>query len=115
MHPAVFLFGCIGSRAALAYAAKIASKEYLQILGYIALIPAIGFTYIYLTGSRPTGVETDGKPIWWNHLRPVHAVMYFAFAYAAIQQMSCAWLFLAADVIIGLDAWILHHYSAFHL
>lgn len=114
MNPLIFLIGCIGTRAAFAYAAYAVSKEYLRILGYIALIPAIGFTYIYLTGSRKTGLETDGKPIWWNDLRPLHAALYYSFAYSAITGESYSWMFLAADVTIGLAAFINHH-NLFHI
>ena len=39
----LFLFGCIGVRTLFVYLAKIASKPMLKILGYVALLPAIGF------------------------------------------------------------------------
>jgi len=73
----LFLIGCIGSRTLFAILAKNTGVNYLPILGYIALLPAIGFMYIYVTGSRKTGVEVGGEKIWWNDLRPIHAVLYF--------------------------------------
>ena len=33
----------------------------LQLLGYLALLPAIGFSFIYLTNIRKSGAETFGK------------------------------------------------------
>ncbi len=105
----LFLIGCIGARSALAYAAKVVSPVNLKNMGYLALLPAIGFTYIYLTGSRPTGIEAGGR-IWWNSLRPIHALMYFAFAYHAIQGHSFAWMILAADTLFGLTMFLLHHF-----
>lgn len=107
----LFLIGCIGARTVLAYTAYKLSKEHLRILGYVALIPAIGFTYIYVTGSRRTGLETFGEKIWWNDLRPLHAALYFVFAYSAITGEEYAWKFLAADVIIGLVAFLYHHFG----
>jgi hypothetical protein len=107
----LFLIGCIGSRTIIAYLAKIAPPFWLSIMGYIALIPAIGFITIYLFGLRKTGTEVFGDKIWWNHLRPVHGFLYLMFAYYAIQKQSnVAWHFLAIDVIIGLIAFLYKHF-----
>ena len=106
----LFLIGCIGFRTALVFVAKGLSQQYLPFMGYIALLPAIGFTYIYLTGSRKTGGEVFGDKIWWNDLRPLHAILYFMFAFSAINKQSTAWIYLAVDVIIGLFAFLIHHY-----
>ena len=105
----LFLIGCIGSRTLLAILAKNTSVNYLPILGYIALLPAIGFMYIYVTGSRKTGVEVGGEKIWWNDLRPIHAVLYFLFAYNAIYKHADSWKYLAADVVFGLVSFLIHH------
>ena len=108
---ALFLFGCIGLRSLFVYIAKIASPEILQYLGYLALIPAIGFIYIYATDSRQTGPEVFGDKIWWNSLRPIHGLLYGAFAVSAIRGYGNAWYFLLADVIIGLTSFLVHHYQ----
>ena len=111
----LFLLGCIGSRAAFAALAAKINTNYLPYLGAIALIPVIGWIYILITGSRQTGLEagdlaggTKGR-IWWNHLRPVHAALWTGFAVTAIMKNKSAYLFLVADVILGLGAWT-HHY-----
>ncbi len=75
----LFLIGCIGTRSLFVIIAKMISLNYLPYLGYLALIPAIGFIYIYLTGSRNTGAEVFGDKIWWNNLRPIHSILYFIF------------------------------------
>ena len=107
----LFLIGCIGTRFLLVYLAKNASTNYLPIMGYLALLPAIGFTYIYLTGSRKVGAETFGEKIWWNNLRPLHALLYFLFAYNAINGNKMAYQFLLIDVIIGLTGFLTFHYK----
>ena len=107
----LFLFGCIGSRIALVFIAKNAGDKYLPILGYLAILPAIGFIYFYLTGTRKTGVEVFGEKIWWSNLRPIHSVFYLLFAYNAINGVETAWLFLLADVIFGLAAFVYFHYT----
>ena len=107
----MFLFGCIGVRVLFVIIAKYINIEYLKYLGYLALLPAIGFIYIYLTDSRKTGPETFGAKIWWNQLRPVHSILYFLFAYNAIIGNKNSWIYLLADVIIGLTSFLIYHYS----
>ena len=53
----LFLIGCIGIRSLFVYIAKNVNTQLLMYMGYLALIPAIGFFYIYLSGTRQTGVE----------------------------------------------------------
>ena len=105
----LFLFGCIGARLALVYVAKTISLQYLPFLGYAALLPAIGFMYFFITGTRQTGAEVFGDKIWWNNLRPVHAALYGLFAYNAINKNKEAWMFLLVDVLIGIVAFVRHH------
>ena len=105
----IFLIGCIGVRSLLVVIAKYINKKYLKYLGYLALLPAIGFMYIYLTGIRNTGLGAFGEKIWWNNLRPVHSILYFLFAYNAIIGNNQSWIYLLADVIIGLISFLIHH------
>ena len=105
----MFLIGCIGVRSLFVVIAKYIDPKYLKYLGYLALLPATGFMYIYLTGSRKTGAEVFGENIWWNNLRPVHSILYFLFAYNAIIGNNQSWIYLLADVIIGLISFLIHH------
>ena len=107
----LFLFGCIGTRSLFVLLAKNANTEYLKYMGYLSLLPAIGFIYIYLTGSRKTGGEVFGEKIWWNDLRPIHSLFYFLFAYNAIIGNKNAWMYLLIDVIIGLLSFLIFHYK----
>jgi hypothetical protein len=106
----MFLIGCIGLRSIFVIIAKYINIKYLKYLGLFALIPAIGFIYIYLTGTRKTGAEVFGKKIWWNNLRPIHSILYFLFAYNAIIGNKESWIYLLVDVVIGLTSFLLHHY-----
>jgi len=105
-NPLMFLVGCIGTRLLFTYAA-MTYLAYLPYMGYIAALISLGFFFIYFTGIRPTGIETGGKPIWWNHLRPIHGGLYGLFAYAAINERSDAWKFLFVDTMFGLLAYII--------
>ena len=106
----LFIIGCIGTRSLFVYVAKNAGPKYLPLLGYLALLPAIGFMYIYLTGSRKTGKEVFGEKIWWNDLRPIHSLFYFLFAYNAITGNTKSWMYLLVDVIFGLVSFLVFHY-----
>jgi len=107
----LFIIGCIGTRSLFVYVAKNAGSKYLPLLGYLALLPAFGFMYIYLTGSRQTGAEVFGDKIWWNDLRPIHSLLYFLFAYNAIIGNNKSWMYLLLDVIIGLVSFLVFHYK----
>jgi hypothetical protein len=106
----LFLIGCIGTRSLFVLLAKNANKTYLQYMGYLSLLPAIGFFYLFLSGSRKTGAEVFGDKIWWNDLRPVHGLLYFLFSYNAINGNQNAWMYLLVDVIIGLISFLSFHY-----
>ena len=109
----LFLVGCMGTRSLLVIIAK-AAKD-LKYLGYAALVPAIAFMYLYITGGRQTGPEVFGDKIWWNDLRPVHSILYFLFAYNAIIGNKQAWIYLLVDVLFGLTSFLAHHYLNGHL
>ena len=106
----IFLIGCIGIRSLFVIIAKYINSQYLKYLGFLALLPAIGFSYIYITGSRKTGAEVFGEKIWWNHLRPIHSILYFLFAYFAIIGNKQSWIFLLIDVLIGLISFLIYHF-----
>jgi len=106
----LFLIGCIGTRSILVYVAKNISTNLLKYLGYILLLPAIGFSYIYLSDTRKTGAEVFGNKIWWNNLRPIHALLYFLFSYNAINGNKKAWIYLLIDVILGLISFLIYHF-----
>lgn len=100
----LFLVGCIGTRSYLVYLAKT-RPDLLSVMGALAVIPAIGFTLIYLFGWRKTGAEVFGDKIWWDALRPVHAALWGWFAYLALNQRhDDAWRVLFIDTLIGLVA-----------
>jgi hypothetical protein len=105
----LFLTGCIPARLGLAYLAKTLPATYLPYMGMIAILPAIGFLFLWATGSRKTGAEVFGGSIWWNSLRPIHAALYAIFAFMAIQRSSYAWIVLLLDVFVGIGAFTVHH------
>ena len=106
-----FLFGCILVRSLFIVIALKINRKYLPYLGILALIPASGFLYIYFGNYRKKGGETFGQKIWWNHLRPLHAMLYLIFAYLAIKKSKISYKPLLIDVIIGLLSFLYYHWS----
>jgi hypothetical protein len=105
----LFIVVCMGTRLLMSYIAKSIRGKYLQLMGYLMAVPAFGFAYIYMTGSRNKG--RFGQKAWWNDLRPIHAVLYGLFAWNAINKRSNSWMFLFADAIFGLISFLIHYYS----
>ena len=108
----LFLIGCMGTRFALTAFSAYASDDLLKILGYIALIPVIGWLYIMFISPRDTGAEVFGGKIWWQGLRPIHTALWATFSYLAINENRSAWKVLLVDTLIGLVSFLKHHYSA---
>lgn len=106
----LFIFGCILTRSVLVIISK-KYIDYLPTMGSLALIPAIGFFYIYFTNSRKTGDEVFGDKIWWNDLRPIHGSIYLLFSLFALNSNPNSWIILLFDVIIGLSAFLFFHYN----
>ena len=106
----LFLIGCIGVRTALVVIAKNVNTQILKYMGYLLLLPAIGFFYIYFTGIRKTGPEVFGDKIWWNSLRPIHGILYLLFSYNALTGNHNAYIFLLVDVLFGLTSFLVYHF-----
>jgi len=107
----MFLGGCIPMRLFIVWLAKMCPLQYLSYLGLLSLLPALGFFYLFLTGKRTSGLETQGAPIWWTPFRPIHGLFYLFFAIYALQKRREAYQFLLADVFLGLGLFLVHHYN----
>lgn len=107
----LFLGLCIPVRLALAYISSIVNANLLFWMGIIALIPALGWLSIYFFKLRETGGEVFGNKIWWNDLRPIHAINYLFFSYLALHNSPYSSYPLYFDVLLGLISFFIYHYS----
>ena len=96
---------CIIVRSLIAFTAYKLSPKYLRIAGYTALLPAIGFMYLFISKSRNTGAF--GQKIWWDYVRPIHSILYALFAWYAIHKSNKAFIFLVMDVLVGVIVYAL--------
>ena len=106
----LFLGGCMVVRLLFTYAAYRVSVDNLRYLGYLALVPVIGWLWIMFVSPRDTGDEVFGEKIWWKSLRPIHMVLYLLFSILAISGNKNAWVVLLVDTLFGLGAFLRHHY-----
>lgn len=105
----MFFVVCILVRSALAYAAyRINTWEYFPYISLLALLPIIGWLYIYFISPRTVGPETFGAPIWWNSLRPIHAMLYGLFIIMAFKDPARSYWPLVADVGLAIVAQTVH-------
>jgi len=96
------LFGiCIATRIGIAWLSR--RPEFQFPIGVTAALISIGFAVIYIFGLRKTGVETFGKPIWWNEMRPIHSVFYGIFAIYTLNGIDASGLILF-DTLLGMIA-----------
>lgn len=115
---AMFLGGCIPVRLLAAWLAYYLARNNLIGLCWLAglaVLPVIGWLVILVFGLRKTGGETQGSPIWWNFMRPIHMLLYATFIGLVFsnndEYQRKAWIVLLLDVVIGLIAFLWHHYS----
>lgn len=111
-RPAVLLFavGCLPARLLLALVVLRWNALPEKAAAALALAVAVGFTIIYLFGLRRYGRETFGEPIWWDHLRPIHALAYAVVAALLWRgHRGSAAAVLVLDAGIGLTAALHHH------
>lgn len=106
----LFLVGCIGVRLFITNLARTGSVKTREYIAYLAIAIALGFLSIWLFDLRKTGFEAGGK-IWWNNMRPVHALMYGGFAFTVLYTTygPNAWMILFTDTLIGLATWMIHY------
>jgi accessory gene regulator protein AgrB len=105
----LFLCGCIPVRLLFVYIAYYIAYHNTSFLPYLAIpamIVAIGFISIFMFGLRKTGAETFGQPIWWDRLRPIHALFYLLFSIFAFMGKKEAYIFLAMDVLFGFISYL---------
>lgn len=106
----MFLLGCIPVRLALVVTVILVPLHILKYMGIAFLAVALGFFTIYVGGFRKVGLETQGAPIWWNLLRPIHALLWLLAAYYAWKmEKHLVWRILLVDVCLGLVSFAIYH------
>jgi hypothetical protein len=121
--PVVFVFGCLGVRAALTYVAEqYYASKWIPLLALFCAAVGFGMLFLWATGGRRSAPESsapDGK-VWWDSLRPVHGLLWL-FAGIALSPLSsskttqmlvgppsAAWYYLGLDTLLGAVAYLVY-------
>lgn len=109
----LFYIGCIGLRAWLTWFTWKHATEYPMFLWVLFAAISVGFATLYLFDLRQkNATETFGESeVWWNHLRPVHSVLYALAAMYVFKGNKHAYVPLLLDVIIGFVATTHHNFK----
>lgn len=95
-----YLVGCIGSRGVVIYISKTTTPDDLCYVGLIYIGISIQFCYKFFIDPA------DDNPVY---LRPIHTLLYLAFAFYAIRGYSDnAWKILLIDLIFGVSTYTIH-------
>ena len=104
-----FLGLCIPSRLLLGYLSKVSIETERNWLKYLLIVLflsfSIGFLTIYMNDWRKTGLETNGEPIWWNFMRPLHGIMYGIAGLMLILNKNPE-MVVYADTLLGLGSFV---------
>ena len=91
---------CILVRISIAYAAYLSyNSAWRYILVAFFFAASAGFTYLYITKQRKRGAF--GQKIWWDFLRPIHAVLLFISGVILSLKVKETYLILFADAFVG--------------
>lgn len=88
--------------AAMIHVAYSRLARVQRVSAVLAAIGAAGFLFRYATFDDHQRGGAGGK-VWWNHWRPVHALLFgfYAIAVFADRRRVAPW-FLVIDTIIGI-------------
>lgn len=112
----LFLVGCVGARLFLTMLACRLKNDprKLKQLALVTGAIGVGFLYQHFTG-RKTGPEVFGGKIWWDSLRPIHALLYISFSVMVWSEKPVlrknAYFLLLVDLVLGVSAFACYHAS----
>ena len=108
----LFFLLCIPLRAlAAGVAYKYSMKPVTAVLAVAYLLGGLQMMRLWLFNMRMNAPEAGGET-WWNGLRPYHSILYILFAMAVVKGGNArthAYIFLVADVLLGVAAWIIDY------
>lgn len=109
MNVSYYFTLCIIVRITLIYLAYLSLySPYLNtFFSIFYLTIGLGSAYQYVTKYRKQGAF--GQKIWWDYLRPIHAILYFYTSYLIYTQNARFVLVLIADTLIGIGGFIHQH------
>ena len=102
MHISFYFSLCIIIRISLIYLAYISLySPYLNpFFSLFYLTIGVGSAYQYITKYRKYGAF--GQKIWWDYLRPFHAIFYLFASFLIYTKNTLFVLVLIIDTLMGI-------------
>ena len=92
---------CILVRVFIAYLAFLSYNSNLRyILVAFLFTVSIVLTYLYITKRRKIGAF--GQKIWWDFLRPIHAILFFISGVLLSTKVKETYIILLISAFIGI-------------
>ena len=92
---------CILVRVFIAYLAFLSYNSNLRyILVAFLFTVSIVLTYLYITKQRKIGAF--GQKIWWDFLRPIHAILFFISGVLLSTKVKETYIILLISAFIGI-------------
>ena len=92
--------------AALTY--FLYNSIYRLIFVVFYFLASIGTMYLYFTKSRKNGAFNQN--IWWDFMRPIHAIMFFVIALLLYNKYKYTYIIVIVDTLIGIPFHIKNRY-----
>ena len=96
----LYLIFCIGTRLFITYKIKYHNPKYKQYYSIFLLLISLGFIMQYTLKFRKKALL--GNEIWWDSIRPIHALLYFIGTILVYTENKNAYIPILIDTIIGL-------------
>lgn len=71
---------------------------------------SMGIFYQYIVKTRTMGAFNN--KVWWDYLRPIHALIYLSTSIGLMLKFQYTFVFLIIDAFIGSIGYYLHHHSS---
>jgi hypothetical protein len=95
-----FWYACVPIRVTIAVVLCFVSRDVLNIVAGLAIVGALGFMWRMATyDAQQTQL---GRLVDWNHLRPVHIILWIAFAALVFAKSDYALIVPFIDVLVGI-------------
>jgi hypothetical protein len=104
----LFFFGCVITRL-LPFIILLHNSNMKTLFAVLYFFMGLGFIYNFFTSTRSKGFF--GGPVWWNHLRIVHGIIYLIFSFMSLfSNIKNTEFLLLFDTLIGIIAFVHHYY-----
>ena len=96
---------CIFVRLSLAYSVYYVQKMQVRYMfAFLYFILSVGALYQYIIKTRTVGAFHN--KVWWDSLRPIHALLFLFTSIGLFYKYKYSYVFLLLDTVISVLGYI---------